>query len=320
MRMPDANKWNREALAAVRATPWDLHASKEPEVVFKPSGEDAEKPFEQQETLSRNLYLRADDFEKHGLTRGCPKSDQFLRRGDWKLTSGPHSSLCRTRITTELAKAVAGQIRIAKASGRMMKDVDRIVQASTDQPQGEKVDVVQDRPIADNVPPPFVALPGATPTTMAFVRYASIYQTTGTSANERIRLLQKDVSYMNEYWPNRTSTGQPRYYAMWDQNTIYLAPTPNLAYNIELALNRNETGLSATNTTTWVSTNAPQVLLYGCLIEAFKYLKGPYDLLAQYDKSYQQAVQGLQIEQQGRRRRDEYQDGVIRLPLPSQNP
>ena len=50
---------------------------------------------------------------------------------------------------------------------------------------------------------PFVALPGSTPTTMAFVRYASIYQTTGATANERKRLLQKDVSYMNEYWPNR---------------------------------------------------------------------------------------------------------------------
>jgi len=167
---------------------------------------------------------------------------------------------------------------------------------------------------------PFVALPGATPTTMSFVRYASIYSTTGATANERKRLLQKDVSYMNEYWPNRTSTGEPRYYAMWDQNTIYLAPTPNSAYNIELALNRNETGLSTTNTTTWVSQNAPQVLLYACLIEAFKYLKGPYDLLAQYEKSYQGAVQQLAIEQQGRRRRDEYQDGVIRLPLPSQNP
>ena len=167
---------------------------------------------------------------------------------------------------------------------------------------------------------PFVALPGSTPTTMAFVRYASIYQTTGASANERVRLLQKDVSYMNEYWPNRTSTAQPKFYAMWDQNTIYLAPTPNLAYNIELALNRNETGLSVTNTTTWVSQNAPQVLLYGCLIEAFKYLKGPYDLLAQYDKSYQQALERLQIEQQGRRRRDEYQDGVVRVPLQSQNP
>ena len=61
-------------------------------------------------------------------------------------------------------------------------------------------------------------------------------------------------------------------------------------------------------------------MLYACLREAFKYLKGPYDLLAQYEKSYQQAVERLQLEQQGRRRRDEYQDGVIRVPLQSQNP
>jgi len=166
----------------------------------------------------------------------------------------------------------------------------------------------------------FVTLPGATPSTMSFVRTASIYPTAGTDANVRTYLLQKDISYMTEYWPNRTQVAKPRYYAMWDQNTLYVAPTPDVAYNIELALNRNETGLSATNTTSWVSTNAPQVLLYACLIEAFKYLKGPYDLLAQYEKSYQEAVQRLAIEQQGRRRRDEYQDGVIRLPLPSQNP
>jgi len=166
----------------------------------------------------------------------------------------------------------------------------------------------------------FVTLPGATPSTMAFVRTASIYPSTGTDANVRTYLLQKDISYMTEYWPNRTTQSKPRYYAMWDQNTIYLAPTPDTAYKIELALNRNETGLSATNTTSWVSTNAPQVLLYACLIEAFKFLKGPYDLLAQYEKSYNESVQRLAIEQQGRRRRDEYQDGVIRLPLPSQNP
>jgi len=166
----------------------------------------------------------------------------------------------------------------------------------------------------------FVTLPGATPSTMAFVRTASIYPSTGTDANVRAYLIQKDISYMTEYWPNRTTQSKPRYYAMWDQNTIYLAPTPDTAYKIELALNRNETGLSATNTTSWVSTNAPQVLLYACLIEAFKFLKGPYDLLAQYEKSYNESVQRLAIEQQGRRRRDEYQDGVIRLPLPSQNP
>ena len=166
----------------------------------------------------------------------------------------------------------------------------------------------------------FVTLPGATPSTMAFVRSAAIYPTAGSDANERTYLLQKDISYMTEYWPNRTTQGKPKYYAMWDQNTIYLAPTPNSAYKIELALNRNETGLSTTNTTSWVSQNAPQVLLYGCLVEAIKFLKGPYDLLAQYDKSYQEALQRLALEQQGRRRRDEYQDGVIRFPLPSKQP
>jgi len=166
----------------------------------------------------------------------------------------------------------------------------------------------------------FIQLPGAIPSLMSFVRFATIYNGAAGQDPTRIRLIQKDQSYMTEYWPNRNSTAIPKYYSMWDQDTIYLAPTPSVAYNIELALNRNETKLSATNTTSWVSTNAPQVLLYACLIEAFKYLKGPYDLLAQYEKSYQEAVQRLAIEQQGRRRRDEYQDGVLRLPLPSQQP
>jgi len=166
----------------------------------------------------------------------------------------------------------------------------------------------------------FVTVPGTIPSVMAFVRFATIYDGATGQTPTRIRLIQKDQSYMTEYWPNRDATSIPKYYSMWDQNTLYLAPTPSVAYNIELALNRNETKLSATNTTSWVSTNAPQVLLYACLIEAFKYLKGPYDLLAQYEKSYQEAIKRLQIEQQGRRRRDEYQDGVIRLPLPSQQP
>ena len=166
----------------------------------------------------------------------------------------------------------------------------------------------------------FVTVPGTIPSVMAFVRFATIYDGVAPAAPTRTRLIQKDQSYMTEYWPNRDATAIPKYYSMWDQNTLYLAPTPSVAYNIELALNRNETGLSATTTVTWVSENAPQVLLYACLIEAFKYLKGPYDLLAQYEKSYQEAVQRLAIEQQGRRRRDEYQDGVLRLPLPSQNP
>ena len=164
---------------------------------------------------------------------------------------------------------------------------------------------------------PFVSLPGANTDNIAFVRSAQIY----TSASPtREYLEQKDISFMNEYWPNRDSTGKPKYYANWDQDTLYLAPTPNSAYNIELALNKQPTGLSSSNTTTWVSTNAPKVILYAALCEAFRFLKGPDNMLQYYEQGYKQALQGLQIEQQGRRRRDEYYDGVIRFPLDSKQP
>tara|TARA_Y100000592_G_scaffold2009_1_gene3106 strand:- start:36 stop:707 length:672 start_codon:yes stop_codon:yes gene_type:complete len=164
---------------------------------------------------------------------------------------------------------------------------------------------------------PFVSLPGANLGQLAFIRSAQIYD----AANPiRYYLYQKDITYMNEYWPNRNTEAQPKFYAMWDQDTIYLAPTPNSAYNIELALNKQETGLSSSNTETWVSTNAPKVLLYAALCEAFRFLKGPDNMLQYYEQGYKQALQGLQLEQQGRRRRDEYYDGVIRFPLESKQP
>ena len=164
---------------------------------------------------------------------------------------------------------------------------------------------------------PFVSLPGANLGQLAFIRSAQIYD---PADPVRYYIYQKDVTFMNEYWPNRDTTSLPKYYAMWDQDTIYLAPTPNSAYNIELALNKQEAGLSSSNTTTWVSTNAPKVLLYATLCEAFRFLKGPDNMLQYYEQGYQQALQGLQTEQNGRRRRDEYYDGVLRLPLNSQQP
>jgi hypothetical protein len=69
-----------------------------------------------------------------------------------------------------------------------------------------------------------------------------------------------------------------------------------------------------------VSTNAPKVLLYAALSEAFRFLKGPDNMLQYYEQGYQQALQGLQFEQQGRRRRDEHYDGVLRVPLDSKQP
>ena len=165
----------------------------------------------------------------------------------------------------------------------------------------------------------FVTLPGATPSTMSFVRTASIYPSTGTDANVRTYLIQKDISYMTEYWPNRTSTGIPKYYASWDNDTILVAPTPNAAYTMELAYNAQPTGLSSSNTTTWVSNNAPEMLLYACLVEAFKFLKNP-QMVQMYESYYMQALQPFVGEQMGRRRRDEYMDGVPRIAIPSENP
>jgi len=165
---------------------------------------------------------------------------------------------------------------------------------------------------------PFVAVPGINITQDAFTRSVQIYTSGGTPTREY--LIQKDVTFMNEYWPNRDSTGKPKYYANWDQDRLYLAPTPNSAYKIELALNKQPTGLSSTTSTTWLSTNAPKVLLYACLVEAFRFLKGPDNMLQYYEQGYQQALQGLQIEQQGRRRRDEHYDGILRFPLDSKQP
>ena len=138
--------------------------------------------------------------------------------------------------------------------------------------------------------------------------------------DDRTYLIQKDISFMNEYAPDRTSTATPKFYAMWDQDTHYLAPTPNAALTVELAYTYKPAGLTSTNTSTWLSQNAPNVLLYGCILEALGYLKGPADMIQYYDKMYNQSVQALATYEMGRDRRDEFRDGVIRIPLESRNP
>ena len=169
----------------------------------------------------------------------------------------------------------------------------------------------------------FVGMPGATPTSFSFIRSVNIFSPSGSlgglTDGERRYLEKKDTSFISEYSPNRTSTGIPKYYANLDNDTIIVAPTPNAAYTIELAYNALPTGLSSSNTTTWVSTNAPHMLLYACLVEAFMFLKAP-DMLNIYALKYKEEVQTLGQEQMGRRRRDEYMDGVVRVPIPSANP
>ena len=134
----------------------------------------------------------------------------------------------------------------------------------------------------------------------------------GGSGSTRNFLEYRDTSFMSEF--NSTGvTGEPKYYGMWDNNTIVLAPTPNSTYQIQLNYIFKDPVLSSTNTETYLSKYFPNGLLYACLVEAFSFLKGPNDLLQLYEGKYKQVVEGFSIEQMGRRRRDEYQSGVPRV-------
>jgi hypothetical protein len=142
--------------------------------------------------------------------------------------------------------------------------------------------------------------------------------------SDRTWLEQKDTTFIDEYNVDRVNnTGTPKYYANWDENTLIVAPTPNAAITVELWYNRTPerlgNGSSGTVTTTFLSNNAPEVLIYGTVSEAFSYLKNP-TYVQLYDQKYAQAVQGLATNQMGRKRRDEYSDGVLRIPLKSVDP
>ena len=147
--------------------------------------------------------------------------------------------------------------------------------------------------------------------------HRNMFITVGT---DKVYLDFRDTSFMREFWPNPSLTGVPKYYAVWDQDTFNIAPTPDANYVVEIGYIYRSEQLSPANPTTWISTNAPEALLYACLIQAYSYTKGPAEMLGYFDNSYKQAIQGLGIEQQGRRRRDEFRDGMIRIPIRSDSP
>jgi len=151
------------------------------------------------------------------------------------------------------------------------------------------------------------------PADALIIRSAQIVDSKGSSNPDNREFLEfRDTSFMSEYSPT-TATGVPKYYGMYDDNNIVLAPAPNATYKIQFNYIQKDPGLSSTNTTTYISKYFPNGLLYACLVEAFSYLKGPNDLLQLYEGKYKQVVEGFSIEQMGRRRRDEYQSGVPRV-------
>jgi hypothetical protein len=158
------------------------------------------------------------------------------------------------------------------------------------------------------------------PSDLRVIRYIQLKD----SNNKQVFLEKRDTSFMSEFYNTpATQSGLPRYYANWDANFWVVAPTPDSTYEITLAYIKQPTSLtdsSVSATGTYVSNKYQDLLLYAALVEAYGYLKGPVDMLQYYEGSYQRALQSYSIEQQGRRRRDEWQDGVIRTPLRSDSP
>ena len=162
-----------------------------------------------------------------------------------------------------------------------------------------------------------------------FVRDLQVYTSTTAATGANSFLLKKDISYLREYDAAETTTGTPKYYAMSGGATgagattsgrISIVPSPSSAFMYKIHYNARPLGLSSANTTTYLSLNFGNGLLYACLVEAFSYLKGPMDMLQLYEQKYQTEVQKFGQEQIGRRRRDDYTDNEPRIPVPAQTP
>ena len=158
------------------------------------------------------------------------------------------------------------------------------------------------------------------PSDLRAIRYVQLKDGSGN----QVFLEKRDTSFMTEYYNTpSTASGLPKYYANWDANFWVVAPTPNATFEITLAYVKQPTSLtdsSVSSSGTFVSNKYPDLLLYGCLVDTYGYLKGPADLLQYYEQSYQRAAKSYSIEQEGRRRRDEWQDGAIRSQIKSPSP
>ena len=148
------------------------------------------------------------------------------------------------------------------------------------------------------------------------------------SQGKQFFLEQRDPSFMAEYYstPLSSDVDIPKYYGNWDEDFWVVAPTPNQTYAITLAYNKEAPSITDTTPTdfsvtgTYLSNKYQDLLLYGCLVNTYGYLKGPQDMIQYYQGQYENALTTYGTEQIGYRRRDEYEDGMIRQQLKSKSP
>ena len=127
-------------------------------------------------------------------------------------------------------------------------------------------------------------------------------------------LLNKDVNYIRQAYPPPNSTGKPAYYAIFDNATMLLGPTPDQAYTAELHYYYYPTSI-VSSSTSWLGDNFETVLLYGSLREAYTYLKGEQDMMQYYDQKYQEAMAQLKRLGDGLDRQDAYRSGQVRVQV-----
>jgi hypothetical protein len=127
-------------------------------------------------------------------------------------------------------------------------------------------------------------------------------------------LLNKDVNYIRAAYPSPTDTGVPKYYAQFDDNTFILGPTPDAAYTVELHYFFYPESI-VTASTTWLGDNFDSALLYGSLLEAYTYMKGEPDVIANYNKRYEEAMILAKRLGDGMERRDAYRSGQVRMTV-----
>lgn len=132
--------------------------------------------------------------------------------------------------------------------------------------------------------------------------------------SEYTYLLNKDVSFIRESFPDPTDTGAPQYYSYYDATQYILGPTPDVAYDIELTYFKYpESIVTATNT--WLGDNFDSVLLYGSLLEAYTFMKGEADVIVEYQKRYDDAMGQLKQLAEGKNRQDTYRTLQSRVPV-----
>ena len=134
------------------------------------------------------------------------------------------------------------------------------------------------------------------------------------ASSQNIFLLQKDVNYIQEFNPNPSTTGSPRFYSSFDIDNFIVAPTPDSSYAVELHYFYRPASLTTVDSgTTWISTNASDALLYACLVEAYTFMKGEQDILQLYTSRFTEALTRLKVYGEGQENADAYRDGLPRV-------